>query len=240
MAPTLTLGTTAYSLTDGDYALTNGTSFNTSSGFAATATPLSATNSATIKNGPVSNVAVDLGAGYDTLVINTTMTGAQVNGNFTNSVINAGAGNDSVVVNSAVSNYRIDGSSANDTLVINANLTGVVLVGGTGADSIRLASGTFTNSQISAAAANDVANITDGNDTINIAAETSSSGVFITNFSKANDTLIIGGTTLSGSSFSNMATGVTYTATNYPSTAGANAVLAAWLQQGTGNGITLI
>jgi hypothetical protein len=94
--------------------------------------------------------------------------------------------------------------------------------------------GNITNSQISAGPNN--TNITDGNDTIVIASGSTGTNSSIINFSKANDTLIIGTTTITG--LSSLAAG-SYTGSQYGATAGASLLLKAWLDNG-GNKITLI
>jgi Ca2+-binding RTX toxin-like protein len=223
MSNTLTLGST-------DYLLTDGTSFNNSSGLGATSPTLAAANAATITGTGVSSVAVDLGASADTLVINTTLTGS---GNTNaNSVLQLGAGTDIVTINSAVSDYRIDAGSANDTLVINANLSNTIITGGSGADSIVFSSGTITGGQLAVG----YATPTDGADTLTILAGAKGSGTFITNFNGAQDTLIIGGTTITG--LASLTIG-SYSAAQYGATAGSVQALTDWLADG-GNRITLI
>jgi hypothetical protein len=174
----------------GNYSLTDGTSFNTSSGLLASALPLTAANSATISGTGVTNVAVDLGTGADTLLITTALTGTLQTD--ANSLVNLNGGNDSVIISANVSNYRIDGLSQNDTLLIGAaTISNSLITGGTGADSIIVGAGSTLNTvQISASNAN-VAN--DGVDTITIAAGSTATGSSITNFSKENDILIVGG-----------------------------------------------
>jgi hypothetical protein len=224
MSNTLTLGNT-------DYLLTDGTSFNTSSGLAVGSPTLASTNAATITGTGVSSVAVDLGASADTLVINTTLTGTL--NTAANSLVQLGGGADIVTINSAVSDYRIDGGGANDTLVINANLSDTVITGSTGADSIVFSSGTITGGQLSVGVASPAA---DGADTLTILAGAKGVGTFITNFSGAQDTLIIGGTTITG--LGDLAIG-SYSAAQYGATAGSVQALTDWLADG-GNKITLI
>jgi hypothetical protein len=233
MPNTLTLG--GANAFNGNYQLTDGTSFNTSSGLAANAVGLSPqNNSATITGTGVTNVAVDLGTGFDTLLINTTLTGSGPSSAI--SLISLGGGNDSVTVSSAVSGYRIDGFGGDDTLVVGAvTLTNTLINGGLGADSITIGAGaTLTTTQISASNANIA---TDGVDTITIVAGSTATGSFITNFSKANDVLVINGGAVAG--LNALAAG-TYSSTSYAAAAGvsADADLIAWL--GGTNGITLI
>jgi hypothetical protein len=233
MTNTLTLG--GANAFNGNYLLTDGTSFNTSSGLAANAVGLSPqNNTATITGTGVTDVAVDLGTGFDTLLINTTLTGSGPSA--LNSLINMGGGQDSVTVSSNVTGYSIDGFGGSDTLVVGAvTLTNTLINGGIGADSIDIGAGaTLTTTQISASS---VGNATDGNDTITIAAGSTATGSFITNFSKANDVLVINGDAVAG--LNALAAG-TYSATSYAAAAGASADadLIAWL--GGTNGITLI
>jgi Ca2+-binding RTX toxin-like protein len=176
-------------------------------------------------------LAVDLGSGYDTLVINTTLTGTS--NTAANSVVQLGGGNDIVTVNSNISNYRIDGGALNDTLVINANLNNTIVTGGAGADSIVFSSGTVTGGQLSVGVASPAA---DGADTLTIATGAKGVGTFITNFSGAQDTLIIGGTIITG--LASLAIG-SYNAALYAATAGSNVALYSWLADG-GNRITLV
>jgi hypothetical protein len=224
MSNTLTLGST-------DYLLTDGTSFNTSSGLAAGSATLATTNAATITGTGVSSVAVDLGASADTLVINTTLTGSS--NTAANSVVQLGGGADIVTINSAVSNYRIDGGTSNDTLVINANLSGTLIAGSAGADSIVFSSGTITGGQLSVGVTTSAG---DGADTLTIATGAKGVGTFITNFSGAQDTLIIGGTTITG--LASLTAG-SYSGAQYAATAGSIQALTDWLNDG-GNKITLI
>jgi hypothetical protein len=237
MPNTLTLG--GANAFNGNYQLTDGTSFNTSSGFLAASAPLSPNNNSAIITGTgVTNVAVDLGTGFDTLLINTTLTGSGASS--ANSLISLGGGNDSVTVSSNVTDYRIDGTGGNDTLVVGAvTITNGLITGGIGADSIVIGAGsTLTNSQISASTVN---NKTDGNDTITIAAGSTATGSFITNFSKASDTLIIGGSTINSTDFATFATG-TYGSFSLVGLTGQTltdiTALNTWL--GGSNGITLI
>ena len=232
MPNTLTLG--GAKVFNGNYLLTDGTSFNTSSGLAANVAPLTGAQIATITGTGVNSVAVDLGTGADTLLINTTLTGTAATA--ANSLMNLRGGNDSVIVNSNVTAYRIDGFGGNDTLVIGtATVANSLINGGIGADSILVNAGaTLINTQISASTAN---NATDGIDTIAIAAGSTATGSFITNFSKANDVLIVGGS----GPLSFAATSFTGTITR--NTVGVNAFnvdLFNWLAQGTGNAIKLI
>lgn len=188
-------------------------------------------DSVTITGSGATNLGLNTKVGHDTLVINTTLTGSGATA--ANSLIQLGGGNDIVTINSAVSNYRIDGGAANDTLVINANLSGTVITGNSGADSILFASGTITGGQLSVGSTTVVA---DGADTLTIATGAKGVGTFITNFSRAQDTLIIGSTTITG--LASLATG-SYNAAQYGATAGANDALYSWLNDG-GNRITLI
>jgi Ca2+-binding RTX toxin-like protein len=225
MSNTLTLGST-------DYLLTDGTSFNSSSGLAPGSATLASTNAATITGTGVTHVAVDLGASADTLVINTTLTGSS--NIAANSVVQLGGGNDIVTINSAVSDYRIDGGGANDTLVINANLSGTVITGSAGADSIVFSSGTITGSQLSVGTTTFAGD--NAADTLTILAGAKGVNTFITNFNAAQDTLIIGGTTITG--LGDLAAG-SYSGAQYAATAGSIQALTDWLNDG-GNKITLI
>jgi hypothetical protein len=224
MSNTLTLGST-------DYLLTDGTSFNSSSGLAPGSATLASTNAATITGTGVTHVAVDLGASADTLVINTTLTGSS--NTALNSLVQLGGGNDIVTINSAVSNYRIDGGVLSDTLVINANLSGTLITGNAGADSIEFNSGTITGGQLSVGS---TTSTIDGADTLTIATGAKGVGTFITNFNGDQDTLIIGGTTITG--LGDLTIG-SYTAAQYAATANSNQLLTDWLADG-GNKITLI
>ena len=238
MAGTLTLGNSG-ALFDGDYLLTDGTSFNTSSGLSPTASPLTNNNSATITSGGVSSVAVDLGAGNDTLLINTTLTGSGSDN--ANSLISLGAGFDVATINAAVSGYRIDAGAASDTLVIAANVSNSVITGSGGSDSITLKAGaTIFGGQISSGP--NATSTNDGNDTITLEAGSKGVGTFFTNFSKANDFLIItdgsGTETFNGvASFGTLTGNVT--AADYATAFGTNNNLYQWLSDG-GNSITLI
>ena len=238
MAGTLTLGNSG-ALFDGDYLLTDGTSFNTSSALSPTATPLIDNNSATITSGAVSSVAVDLGAGNDTLLINTTLTGS--GSNDANSLISLGGGLDVATINAAVSGYRIDTGAGSDTLVIAANVSNSVITGSGGFDSITLKAGaTITGGQISSGP--NSTNTNDGNDTITLESGSVGAGTFLTNFSKANDTLIVGGLTIDSAELGTLASG-NYTAISTVGLSGQSLTdvnaLNAWLAAG-GNSITLI
>jgi hypothetical protein len=184
-------------------------------------------------------VAVDLGGGSDTLLINTTLTGSG-SGN-ANSLISLGAGFDVATINAAVSGYRIDAGAANDTLVIAANVTNSVITGAGGSDSITLKTGaTITGGQISVGVNSTTTN--DGNDTITLEAGSKGAGTVFTNFSKANDFLIItdgsGTETFNGvASFGTLTGNVT--AAVYATAFGTNNNLYQWLSDG-GNAITLI
>ena len=235
MPNTLTLATTSYY--SGKYDMNDSTVFSAVTTPGGGAVNFNFSDTVTIAGTGVNATGLDMKSGNDSLVVNTTLTGNPT-GPSANSFIGLGAGNDIASFNGAVTDYSLQAGVGNDTLAINAAVKNTIISGAAGADAIFI-NANIIGGQIAATGA--VAGgptstqINDGNDTITIAAGVTGTGTLINQFSKLNDTLIIGGTTITG--INNLNAG-TYTASQYLAAAG-NDALYNWLANGS-NRITLI
>ena len=250
MPNTLTLGTTSYY--GGTYLTTDNTVF---SAVTAGTNPVGVTfnfnDTVTITGTGITATGFDTKAGNDSLVINTTLT-ATTSDPAANKLIDLGAGNDIVKVNANVTGYNIQAGVGNDTLVISTGVTATntIFSGSIGSDLIAV-QGTINGGQIAATGASP-SPTTEGNDTIVFATGSVATDLLVTQFTIANDTLIIGGTfdpntfAFSGGTVINAAdftlagaTAGTYTQVTNTGGSADITLLNAWLAAG-GNRITLI
>lgn len=245
--PTLSLGTGS---TDGYLDST----VYTSSGTTADNVTLSDTtaNPANPDKFTYTNIGVNTAEGNDTVTVSAALYSDRsvVKDNWS---LRLGTGNDSLVINPGpVTGYNFQASTGDDTIRITGALSETVVNGGIGSDSLVLA-GSFTNGIIAAVGGNVATKgqiVTDGADTIVIAADTAVTGSTILNFSITGgagftDTLEIGaqGTktafTITADDLAGVSAGTYETGSLISGTSADILALNDWLTTGT-NKITLI
>jgi hypothetical protein len=237
MATTLTLGSSSFT----DFTLVNNSSFNSIAGLNAT-TNLGGSNTILIHKDSGINISGTAGDGGDSLTVSTALTGSA------GTQLTGGGGNDTLTINSVVGAYKLEGGTGNDVIIINANINGGQINGNEDADSIVIGASSRINGSTISGDNNGATGA--GADTL-VLLNTANNGFNngrITNFSKANDTLIIGSgvtaTTITSADWGTIANG-TYTGTALAAAnTGSNtdiAALASFLSNGNNNAsITII
>ena len=249
MPNTLTLATTSYY--SGTYETTDNSSFSAVTAGTGAPVNFNANDTVTITGTGITATGFDTKAGNDSLIVNTTLT-ATTAAPIANKSVILGGGNDIAKVNANVTGYNFQAGGGNDTLVISTGVTATntIFSGSIGSDLIAV-QGTINGGQIAATGASP-SPTTEGNDTIVFATGSVATDLLVTQFTIANDTLIIGGTfdpntfAFSGGTVINAAdftlagaTAGTYTQVTNTGGSADITLLNAWLAAG-GNRITLI
>lgn len=188
-------------MSDPTLSISNGSFFSTTPVSNTVYTSPGSTNDTVVlSGGSLTNIGLNTGAGNDSLTISTILTADRTGPKDQWSII-LGSGDDIGVINSAISGYNLQAGVGNDTLVINGVATNTVVSGGKGSDALFIKN-TFTGGQIAATGPKVggpfAAQINDGADTIVIANGVTVENALINQFSitstTVSDTLIIGGT----------------------------------------------
>jgi hypothetical protein len=213
MATTLTLGTT-------DYALTNNSSFNSVTGLSLF--NLGGNDAITIKGDPGTAISGNAGEGNDTLTIATNMVGSA------GTIISGGGGSDILNLNAGVklTAYSVQGGVGNDAITISGFMAGGSVKGNEGADFITLGS----NSVIGGGQVQ-LDNSTGGFGADTLLLGNLTAGAFnnsnINQFSRTNDTLLVGTSTITSADWGTIAAGNYTGATLAAANTGSNADIAA-------------